>query len=62
VITFFSPEAVIMTSEDFAPQRGAMHKSIVSNVIFHPQSHTSAGISAAYELLLTAHQFAALHT
>jgi hypothetical protein len=39
VITFYSPEAVIMTSEDFAPQRGAMHQSSVSNVIFHPQSH-----------------------
>jgi hypothetical protein len=28
VITFYSPEAVIMTSEDFAPQRGAMHKTL----------------------------------
>jgi hypothetical protein len=33
VITFYSPEAAIMTSEDFAPQRGAMHKSSVSNAI-----------------------------
>jgi Zn-dependent protease with chaperone function len=38
VITFYSPEAVIMTSEDFAPQRGAMHQCSVGNVIFHPQS------------------------
>jgi hypothetical protein len=34
VITFYSPEAVIMTSEDLTPQRGAMHESIASNVIF----------------------------
>jgi hypothetical protein len=38
VVTFYSPEAVIMTSEDFAPQREAMHQSSASNVIFHPQS------------------------
>jgi hypothetical protein len=30
VITFYSPEAVIMTSQDFAPLRGAMHQSIVA--------------------------------
>jgi hypothetical protein len=30
VITFYIPEAVMMTSEDFAPQRGAMHKRIVA--------------------------------
>jgi hypothetical protein len=29
VMTFYSPEAVIMTSEDFAPQRRAMHQSSV---------------------------------
>jgi hypothetical protein len=32
VITFYSPEAVMMTAEDFAPQRGAMHQSIVTYV------------------------------
>jgi hypothetical protein len=30
VITFYSPEAVIMTSQDFAPLRGVMHQSIVA--------------------------------
>jgi hypothetical protein len=38
VITFYSPEAVIMTSEDFAPQRGAMHQSTVSIVCKESQS------------------------
>jgi hypothetical protein len=33
VITFYSPEAVIMTSEDFAPQRGAMHQSSVRSSV-----------------------------
>jgi hypothetical protein len=48
VITFYSPEAVIMTSEDFAPQRGAMHKSIVSNVVFYPQSQPAVAAALPF--------------
>ncbi len=44
VITCYSPQAVIITSEDFAPQLGAMHKSIVSIVIFHPQSQPAVAL------------------
>ncbi len=32
VVTLYSPEAVIMTSEDSVPQHGAMHQSIVALV------------------------------
>ncbi len=35
VITFYTPEAVILTSEDFAPQRGAMHQRCTCTTCKH---------------------------